>query len=116
MQDWYGSHSLPAPAHVCSREQVLNTAKEIYANVYYRFLQIRGYIDASHKLTIWGRALQSALATSTSKDISEDTILLCVELLRLGLINDKDMFPDISGAPMRGNGELISMADKTIVF
>ena len=84
---------------------VLKSQNEILANVFFRFLQLRGYIDSSHKLTKWGKALQAAFAASDPKDHPEETILLGVEMLRLGLINDKDMFITASGAPGRGTGK-----------
>ena len=34
----------------------------------------------------------------------EEAILLAIEILKLGLLNSVDMFPQYSGAPMRGTG------------
>ena len=53
---------------------------------------------------MWGSVLDATLtALGPSKDY-EEAAFLAVELLRLNLLNPHTMFPDYSGAPMRGTG------------
>lgn len=74
-------------------------------NVFWRFLQLRGYIDKKHQLTTWGKGLQRALSYLDPSENLEETAVLAMELIRLGVLNANDWFSDISGGPMRGSGE-----------
>lgn len=69
----------------------------------WRFLQLRGYIDSNHQTTKWGNALVAALESLDSSDEAQESGILAIELLRLGLINGSDL----NGAP-RGRGECCS--------
>ncbi|WEW61006.1 hypothetical protein PRK78_006495 [Emydomyces testavorans] len=83
----------------------LSSKAEILANVTWRFLQLRGYIDEKHKLTAWGRALESALSSLNPSQNLEESVFLAVEMLRLGVLSSKDLFVNVSGGPMRGTAE-----------
>ncbi|EEP80199.1 conserved hypothetical protein [Uncinocarpus reesii 1704] len=85
--------------------QPLSSKAEILANVMWRFLQLRGYIDEKHQLTGWGQSLEAALSSLTSSENLEEPTFLAIEMLRLGVLNAKDMFSNISGGPMRGTSE-----------
>jgi hypothetical protein len=70
-------------------------------------LSLRGYITADHTLTSWGRVLFTMLSAlppialerrSTLIEL-EEAVVVAAELLRLGLLNAKDMFPMYGGAP-----------------
>lgn len=82
----------------------------------WRFLQLRGYVDNKHQLTLWGRALESALSELRPSDNLEEATFLAVELLRLGVLSPKDWFPNMSGGPMRGTGEIQFSLAKSIDF
>ncbi|KAH8425315.1 MKT1 family protein [Aspergillus melleus] len=84
----------------------LSSQDEIFSNVFWRFLQLRGYIDqSSHKLTPWGVCLEQALSVLDPNDALEEPTFLAIEMLRLGLINSKHWFSHVSGGPMRGTDE-----------
>jgi hypothetical protein len=101
---------------------LLSTMDEIMYNSIWRFLALRGYVDADHKLTPWGRVLATAIdgvdySSSTGnekwKADLEEGIFIAVELLRLGLLNaDINMFPSYNGAPMRGSSEYLILQFK----
>lgn len=75
-------------------------------NSIWRFLALREYVDASHKLTGWGKVLVKVVAALKGKKELEEAALLAVELIRLGLLTgDITMFPSYNGAPIRGSGK-----------
>ena len=94
----------------------LRSATELRANSIWRFLEDRGYINSDHTLSAWGRALKESLdraaaiglvAKGLSDTEIEEAILMAFEMLRLDVLNSKNMFPlpPYSGAPMRGSQE-----------
>ncbi|RHZ52224.1 MKT1 family protein [Aspergillus thermomutatus] len=85
--------------------QPLSSQDEILANVYWRFLQLRGYIDEKHRLTSWGVCLEQALSVLDPADDLEEATFLAVEMVRFGLLNFKQWFSHVSGGPMRGSDE-----------
>ncbi|KGQ01780.1 hypothetical protein PAAG_11503 [Paracoccidioides lutzii Pb01] len=84
---------------------ILSSKAEILANVMWRFLQLRGYIDEKHQLTQWGQALEIAMSSLNPAENLEETTFIAVELLKLGILSSKDWFVNISGGPMRGTDE-----------
>lgn len=72
----------------------------------WRFLQLRGYVDAEHNLTTWGKVLEQALSTVEPNDELEEAIFIAIEMLRFDLLNTKGWFSHVSGGPMRGSGRL----------
>ncbi|KAI1945161.1 hypothetical protein LOZ57_004459 [Ophidiomyces ophidiicola] len=85
----------------------LSTKAEILSNVMWRFLQLRGYIDDKHQLTAWGLALEKGLSCLNpyEQENLEEPTFLAVEMLRLGILNSKELFVNTSGGPMRGSAE-----------
>lgn len=78
----------------------ISTKPEIVSNTLWRFLQLRNYISSEkHELTPWGRVLQTALASLDPADKLEDAVILAVEMIRFGLVNGNNMFPNVSGGP-----------------
>lgn len=73
----------------------LRTQDEVFANTFWRFLQIRGFVNDEHKLTKWGEVLETVLSKLIpkfeSRQSAEDSALLAVELLRLGLLNGNEV-------------------------
>ncbi|KAI9831325.1 MAG: hypothetical protein M1819_005099 [Sarea resinae] len=82
---------------------LLKSEDEVLSNTLFRFLQLRGYVDAKHNLTSWGKALRAALAALNPADHLEEAVFVAIELLRLDILNANEMFPSYSGAPMRGS-------------
>lgn len=78
---------------------------DILANVFWRFLQLRGYVDDKHQLTAWGTCLEQALSVLDPTWNLEEPTFIAIELLRLGILNAKDWFSHVSGGPMRGSDE-----------
>ncbi|KAK5117730.1 hypothetical protein LTR85_008705 [Meristemomyces frigidus] len=91
---------------------LLARPRELLANVTWRFLHDRGYINPDHTLSGWGKALKASLdrarsheyLTSESAHEAEEAIFMAFELLRLDILNTKHMFPSppYSGHPLRG--------------
>lgn len=73
-------------------------------NTLWRFLQLRGYVDEKHTLTIWGKILDTTISSLDPADGHEEAAFLAIELLRLGLLNADALFPKHPGAPSEGSG------------
>ncbi|CAI7675586.1 unnamed protein product [Penicillium manginii] len=83
----------------------LSAQEDILANVIWRFLQLRGYVDDKHKLTVWGKCLEQALSNVDPVDNLEDAIFIAIEMIRMDLLNTQQWFSHVSGGPMRGSEE-----------
>lgn len=83
---------------------VLVTVNEILYNVLWRFLQLRGFINEKHELTSWGVALEAAISALDSADKMEEHVFVAIEMLRMGLVNGKDM-TNIPGGAEQGSGK-----------
>ena len=79
----------------------MTTTDEILYNALWRFLALREYVDQNHNLTAWGKVLISVITTLNGNKELEEAAVMAVELLRLGILNDSNMF-HYNGAPMRG--------------
>lgn len=86
--------------------QVLSTQEDILSNVLWRFLQLRGYVDAKHNLTVWGKVLVQALSDVSPSDNLDEAIFIAIEMLQFDLLNTQHWFDSVSGGPMRGSGML----------
>jgi hypothetical protein len=86
----------------------------IYFHSMWRFLQDRGYINSDHTLSAWGKALKAAFERATADGYlgqtdpareAEEAIFIAFELLRLDMLNTKNMFPSppYTGGPARGD-------------
>ncbi|OQE27803.1 hypothetical protein PENSTE_c004G02699 [Penicillium steckii] len=84
---------------------ILSAQNDILSNVMWRFLQLRGYVDDKHKLTVWGKCLDQALSNVDPADNMEEAIFIAIEMLRMDLLNTKQWFSHVSGGPMRGSEE-----------
>ncbi len=89
----------------------LHDVGELRTNIVWRFLHDRGYINSDHTLSAWGKALRAAFNRALSTDGGapvgtelEEAIFMAFELLRLGLLDRRVMFPvpPYSGGPIRG--------------
>lgn len=85
--------------------QALSSQDDILANVYWRLLQLRGYIDEKHQLTTWGQCLDQALSVLEPGEKLEEATFVAIEMLRLGVLNSTQWFSHLSGGPMRGSGK-----------
>lgn len=97
-----------------SNPSPLKSSTEFLSNSLWRFLQGRGYLDDSHRLTSWGKAYNAAIEhakstgyfdLSSSAAEAEEAIFVALELVRLDLLNGSQMFtsPLYTGAPLRGS-------------
>ncbi|CAL5870703.1 uncharacterized protein PFLUO_LOCUS4943 [Penicillium psychrofluorescens] len=84
---------------------ILSSQEDILSNVMWRFLQLRGYVNEKHELTVWGKCLGQALSAMDSADNLEEAVFLAIEMLRLELLNTEHWFSHVSGGPMRGSEE-----------
>lgn len=91
----------------------IHEVEEIRANIVWRFLQARGYLNSDHTLSAWGKALRVAInhgleeqkSTSPSQATElEETVFMAFELIRLEMLNKQIMFhaPQYSGGATRG--------------
>lgn len=55
--------------------------EDLHINVFYRLLQLRGYITSTHCLSDWGEALLGALIVS--KGQNSERVMVAVEMLKL---------------------------------
>lgn len=95
-------------------DAILRTQNELIMNTIWRFLHDRGYMNADHTLSAWGKALKAAFDRNNSKEATggrerlvstkelDEAIFVAFELARLDVLSAQNMFPDYSGAPMRG--------------
>ena len=98
----------PALAKIGPKDQArfLESKDEFLSNTLWRFLQLRRFIGADHKLTSWGKTLETALSSLDEADHElVEPLFVAVELMRFGQLNGKDMFPKVSGGPTRLSGE-----------
>lgn len=91
--------------------QALSSQGDILANVFWRFLQLRGYVDEKHQLTEWGTCLEQALSVLDPADSLEEHTFIAIELLRMGILSSKDWFSHVSGGPMRGSGKHVDFGN-----
>ena len=70
----------------------------------WRFLQLRGFLNEKHELTAWGLALEAALSAVDAAGKMEEYIFVAIEMLRMGLLNGKDM-TNVPGGAERGSGK-----------
>nr|POF14011.1 protein mkt1 [Quercus suber] len=97
---------------VSPREQSakkLEEQGELLANTVWRFLQDRTYINPDHTLSAWGKVLRASLDRARSNGYLEacgneavESIFLATELLRLDVLNSKNMF-NYTGTASRGS-------------
>lgn len=81
----------------------LKSQDEIISNVFWRFLQIRGYVNEKHELTNYGLMLEAVLASLEGSGNKEERGVIAIELLRLGLLNTTP----VPGASSSGQGMLL---------
>ena len=70
----------------------------------WRFLQLRGFVNEKHELTSWGVAMEAALSALDSAEKMEEYVFVAIEMLRMGLLNGKDM-TNIPGGAQNGSGK-----------
>jgi hypothetical protein len=83
--------------------KLLGSREEVLYNTVWRFLQVRGYIEADHSLSAWGKALNHGLKSIGPDAELQEAVLVAVELLRLNLFSQPHMLKNYSHAPIRGN-------------
>ncbi|ORY71207.1 nuclease-like protein [Pseudomassariella vexata] len=96
-----------------SKEKIkgVDSADLISSVTIWRFLHLRGYVDDSHRLTVWGEALATSLeeiepvARANPDSSPAESVLLAYELLRFDLLHTRNQHPELSGLPMNGSDE-----------
>jgi hypothetical protein len=79
--------------------------EEIYANTWWRTLQLRNFVNEDHTLTPWGIGFADGLERlHLHKDLYE-ALYLALELVRLRVLHHEDFSVKYSGAAMHGNGK-----------
>lgn len=90
----------------------LNSNSEITANAIWRLLHLRGYINDSHELTVWGSALATTLkaighVVKSYADVhhAQEAAFLAFELIRFDNLNSRNRHPELIGGALRGSDE-----------
>lgn len=102
----FASETVTNRSRGVSQAQLLASSEEIRRNSLWRFLHLREYVDSKHNLTPWGEVLASALEALDGKRELEESVLLAVEMARLGLMNAEPIF-HYNGGPARGSGKCL---------
>jgi len=66
---------------------VLDRKDEIVANILWRFLELRGFLQANHTHSPYGRALLTAIKGSRLVDKFQEPLYLFLELIRAGVMH-----------------------------
>ncbi|WVF69546.1 hypothetical protein IAT40_004324 [Kwoniella sp. CBS 6097] len=89
--------------------RILDKKDEIVANILWRLLELRGFINANHTHTMIGKALHAANAVSRVNDRFQEPLYLLLELLRAGVVHGNrwggDQVEPLSGGPSFGTDE-----------
>lgn len=91
-----------------SKESTASNIKEkdeIVANTLWRLLHLRGYINDSHELTVWGEALATTIESLGAKSKMDEAAFLAVELLKYDQLNARHRHSEWVGGPIRGSEE-----------
>ncbi|KAK9479965.1 temperature dependent protein affecting M2 dsRNA replication-domain-containing protein [Lipomyces japonicus] len=78
------------PFNERTQESQLTTTDEILINVFFRFLQLREFVDTKHELTGWGNALAAGLEASSIDDLFGAPLTIILELIRWKYLNNSD--------------------------
>jgi len=78
--------------------------EEIYANAWWKTLQLRDFIKEDHTLTPWGIGLADGLEKLGAHTDLYEALYLGLELLRLKALHHGDFSVKYSGAAMHGSG------------
>lgn len=65
----------------------LEKKDELVANSLWRFLELRGFLNAEHTHTAYGRALYTALQQTRVNDRLQEPLYLALELIRAGVLH-----------------------------
>jgi hypothetical protein len=85
---------------------VLEKKDEIVANVIWRMLEIRGFLNHDHLHTGWARALHLALKSARLNDKFQEPLYLALELMRAGALHGNPYGGRVlSGGPAYGDIE-----------
>lgn len=91
------------------RQKSINSAEMITSVATWRFLHHRGYVNDSHELTAWGKALALAMTelevtVKENPDVPglDEALLLAFDLIRYDLLNAKNPHAELFGLPMTG--------------
>jgi len=90
----------------------LESSDAIISVAIWKFLHLRNYVNDSHELTSWGKALLAAFSAlePTAKKYPDvpnlyEAALVAVELIRFDLLNAKNKHEELRGLPMNGSDE-----------
>jgi len=78
--------------------------EEIYANAWWKTLQVRNFIQPDHTLTPWGIGLADGLEKLSGHKDLYDALYLALELVRLKVLSHQAFSVKYSDAAMHGSG------------
>nr|XP_019008239.1 XPG domain-containing protein [Kwoniella pini CBS 10737]OCF47020.1 XPG domain-containing protein [Kwoniella pini CBS 10737] len=86
--------------------RILDKKDELVANVLWRLMELRGFINANHTHTLIGKASYAANAVSRVNDKFQEPLYLFLELLRAGVVHGSkwggETAETLSGGPSFG--------------
>ncbi|KAB5575821.1 nuclease-like protein [Coniochaeta sp. 2T2.1] len=99
--------------HTKQKAKGIDSADSIVSLTLWRFLHHREYVNDTHTLTKWGKALATAMETmkptvEANPDLPtslNEQLLVAFELIRFDILNGRNMHAELQGLPMHGNDE-----------
>ncbi|UZJ52758.1 hypothetical protein CBS101457_002078 [Exobasidium rhododendri] len=101
----------------------LDKKDELVANIIWRFLELRGFLNHDHLHTPYARALHLSLKDSRLNDKFQEPLYLAMELLRSGVLNETPFVAigankgkSKSGGPSWGDENSDDAAERNVVL
>lgn len=95
----------------------LEKKDEIVANVLWRFLELRGFLNHDHLHTPYARALHLSIRSSRLNDKFQEPLYIALELLRAGVLTNKPYGGAMrSGGPSWGDESSTDEAERALVL
>jgi hypothetical protein len=79
----------PLPESTRSDKQIIEKKDEIVANVIWRFLEMRGFLNYDHLHTQYARAFHLSIRETRLNDKLQEPLYLALELTRAGVLHDQ---------------------------
>jgi Temperature dependent protein affecting M2 dsRNA replication len=83
---------------------VLEKKDEIVANVIWRFLEMRGFLNYDHLHTPYARALHLSIRSSRLNDKFQEPLYLALELIRANILHDQPYKSHLTKEPIIKSG------------
>lgn len=93
-------------------KDVIEKKDELVANIIWRFLELRGFLNHNHLHTPYARALHLSIQSARLNDKFQEPLYIALEMLRAGVLHSNPFGQEIrSGGPSWGDEEDESQRD-----